>query len=236
MSVIDTAANAIVKRLPMRYCDTINDVPENCGTVDLAISPDGQRLYVVNAIDESIEVLDTADDSVVGRILLRGPPIPDELNKHPVFVTVAPDGQLLAVSHSYADSELAQPNFIWLARGLSSTQVLFSDSPSALFSERALAIASVPGGCVVPPTATPTITVTPLSTPTPTPSRTPMPCVADCSGNGRVTVEEILTAVDIALGSADLGNCPCADADGDGAVTVDEILAAVNTALSGCAP
>jgi hypothetical protein len=49
-----------------------------------------------------------------------------------------------------------------------------------------------------------------------------------------VTVDEILTGVNIALGTVPLDQCPPLDGNNDGKVTVDEILAAVNNALSGC--
>ncbi|MFI5367220.1 MAG: hypothetical protein ACHQ4J_16540, partial [Candidatus Binatia bacterium] len=53
-------------------------------------------------------------------------------------------------------------------------------------------------------------------------------------GDGSVTVDELLTGVDIALGSAPITDCPSFDSNGDGAVTIDELLVAVNHALSGC--
>src|SRR5262249_27945841 len=59
-------------------------------------------------------------------------------------------------------------------------------------------------------------------------------CTGDCNANGSVTVDEILTAVNIALGSLPVSACTPADADGSGTVTIDEILAAVNFALTAC--
>lgn len=59
-------------------------------------------------------------------------------------------------------------------------------------------------------------------------------CVGDCNGDGEVTVDELLTGVNIALGSLPIERCPVFDANGDGAVTVNEILVAVNNALGGC--
>jgi len=82
---------------------------------------------------------------------------------------------------------------------------------------------------VDPPT--PTATPTP-PTPTPTPTAA---CVGDCNGDQHVTVGEILTMVNMALGTADISGCKAGDANGDGQITVDEILTAVNKALNGCA-
>jgi hypothetical protein len=62
----------------------------------------------------------------------------------------------------------------------------------------------------------------------------PPRCAGDCNGDGAVTVDELLTAVNIALGNAPVGQCPAFDVNGDGAVTVNEILAGVNNALNGC--
>jgi hypothetical protein len=85
------------------------------------------------------------------------------------------------------------------------------------------------------PTAT--STETPTSTPTvvPSPTATIVPCVGDCDGSGDVTVNELITMVNIALGNASLNSCPAGDADHSGAITIDEILRAVNHALNGCA-
>jgi subtilase family serine protease len=59
-------------------------------------------------------------------------------------------------------------------------------------------------------------------------------CVGDCNGDGVVTVDEVLTAVNIALGAEPVSQCPGLDANGDGIVTVDELLQAVDNALNGC--
>jgi len=92
------------------------------------------------------------------------------------------------------------------------------------------------------PTATPTNTATVSATPTPTatgtatpsPTVTPVPCIGDCDRQGTVTVDEILTMVNIALGNAAVSTCNAGDANNDRQITVDEILSAVNNALNGC--
>ena len=60
-------------------------------------------------------------------------------------------------------------------------------------------------------------------------------CSGDCNGDGAVTVNELITMVNIALGSAASSACSAGDANGDGEITVNEIVAGVNHALSGCA-
>jgi len=107
-------------------------------------------------------------------------------------------------------------------------------------------VSGVDGMIVVvpPPTATPTFTPTPTatatptatSTPTKTPTATPtrIPCAGDCNGSHTVTVDEILTLVNIALDNGSVAACQTADTDHNGRITIDEILAAVNNALNGC--
>jgi hypothetical protein len=79
------------------------------------------------------------------------------------------------------------------------------------------------------PTPTPTPPV-----PTPTATAAVSTCIGDCNGDGRVTVDEVVTGVNIALGVVPASACPAFDGNGDGTVTVDEILQAVNNALNGC--
>lgn len=59
-------------------------------------------------------------------------------------------------------------------------------------------------------------------------------CVGDCDGSNDVTVDEIITMVNIGLGSQSVSACLAGDSNGDGQVTVDEIVTAVNNALNGC--
>jgi large repetitive protein len=76
-------------------------------------------------------------------------------------------------------------------------------------------------------TCTPTTAAT-----TPTPTRTQ--CVGDCDSNGKVTIDELLTMVRMALDSEATQDCIAGDVNRDGAISIAEILAAVNRALSGC--
>ncbi len=83
-------------------------------------------------------------------------------------------------------------------------------------------------------TATPTRTRTPTRTATATSSPSPVGCAGDCNANGAVSIDEVIRAVNIALGSQDLTVCGAADRNHDGNVTIDEIVAAVNFALANC--
>jgi len=57
-----------------------------------------------------------------------------------------------------------------------------------------------------------------------------VPGIGDCDGNGQVTINEILTMVNSALGLMPCSNCIGAQCP----VMIDQILAAVNNALNGC--
>lgn len=62
----------------------------------------------------------------------------------------------------------------------------------------------------------------------------PVRCVADCDGSGQVTVDEVVTAINLALATQVEVQCSAADSSGDGAVTIDEVVQAVTAALQGC--
>jgi uncharacterized repeat protein (TIGR01451 family) len=59
-------------------------------------------------------------------------------------------------------------------------------------------------------------------------------CIGDCNGDAEVTVDELLTMVNIALGNANVSACTPGDDNHDNEITIDEILTAVNHALTGC--
>jgi hypothetical protein len=63
---------------------------------------------------------------------------------------------------------------------------------------------------------------------------TPAVCVGDCAGTGVVAVNNLITIVNIALGSLPVGACDAGDQNEDGKITVSEIVTAVNNALNGC--
>jgi hypothetical protein len=61
-------------------------------------------------------------------------------------------------------------------------------------------------------------------------------CRGDCNSDGMVTINELITGVNIALGNTAIEQCPSFDSDGDGNVAINELIAAVNNALNGCGP
>jgi cytochrome c peroxidase len=60
-------------------------------------------------------------------------------------------------------------------------------------------------------------------------------CPCDCNFDGTVAVNELITSINISLGSS-LALCVVSDPNGDGDVTVNELVQGINGALEGCAP
>ena len=61
-------------------------------------------------------------------------------------------------------------------------------------------------------------------------------CFGDCDGDQHVTVDELVTLANIALGNAPATACVSGNLSGDMALTVDGIVKAVRNAISGCQP
>ncbi len=78
------------------------------------------------------------------------------------------------------------------------------------------------------------VAITPSSTAMPTPTVTPKPCVGDCNGDGKVSIDELVKGVAIALGNITLDRCPEFDCHGNGEVAIDCLVQAVNNALNEC--
>ena len=84
VSVIDTASNTVVKTIDVGLHPT-----------GMALSPDGDRLYVTNANSDTVSVINTATDAVVKTHPRRrdGPSRAPLLGSSPNAVAVSPDGQ-----------------------------------------------------------------------------------------------------------------------------------------------
>jgi len=60
------------------------------------------------------------------------------------------------------------------------------------------------------------------------------PCVGDCAGDGRVTTDDLVRGVNVALGRSDEQARLAFDDNGDDRVSVDELVQAVMNSLRGC--
>jgi cytochrome c peroxidase len=62
----------------------------------------------------------------------------------------------------------------------------------------------------------------------------PVSCPGDCNLDGKVDVNELVSAIGVSLNASSLAICVTSDSNGDGAVTIDELLRAIGGALNGC--
>ncbi len=59
-------------------------------------------------------------------------------------------------------------------------------------------------------------------------------CPGDCNGDGRIGIDELVTAVRISLHEIELSVCPSVDADSDGGVAIHELIGSALGARYGC--
>jgi 6-phosphogluconolactonase (cycloisomerase 2 family) len=198
----------------------------------LALTANGQYVYVAS-FDEDITVF--VRDPATG--LLSFIQNDNVLPGGPVALTVSPDGARVYVA-SYVSSTRSELNvFTRAANGTVASQETYADGANAQGVNGASAVVVSPDNRHVYVTgrsdnALAVFAINATLGPTPTP--TAPVCTGDCNHDGEVTVNELLTMINIALGNAGVSTCTAGDANGHGRVTVDEILTAVSNALNGC--
>jgi hypothetical protein len=82
-------------------------------------------------------------------------------------------------------------------------------------------------------TPTGTLTVTSIPSPSPTATSVFMACVGDCTGSGMVNIADLVTGVNIALGSLPVSACPAFE-NAQGTVDIAQLIKGVDNALNGC--
>jgi hypothetical protein len=126
-----------------------------------------------------------------------------------------------ATGFDLEDETVADDGFIWE-----------SDRVGVLGTGRSLSVADLPPG---PHSLTVTLADSDGQTASTSVSfLVAAACTGDCDGDGRVSVAELVRAVNIALETQRTAACEAADAGGDGRVTINELVRAVAAALSGC--
>lgn len=218
VGVVDVASGTVAESIAVA-----------AGPSDLALSADGRFLYVVT--ENNLTVVSTDTNQV-------GPE--RRIGDSPRNVAVAPNGERVYMTDGDALYVIdAREHVLDSATGIVGPRALAvtpdsrevyvaTESGSVVVFDAAahrtepaievgsgavnLVIADTPGSCGAAAEA----------------------CGGDCNRDGAVTVDEILTALNIALGNDTLAACSTADANGDQQVQVDEIVAALAAALGGC--
>lgn len=96
-------------------------------------------------------------------------------------------------------------------------------------NELVLAVNSALDGCPALPTP-----VAVECQPTPTPPRDCTACKVDCNCDGRVSIDEIILGINMALELRNIVECPSLDIDASREVTVDELVFSVLAAINDC--
>jgi len=164
----------------------------------------------------------TACTGVRGQVFstINNSPIPDGSVLYTCTVTISDSASLGTYPLSVTGTLAGDPNGTRVSiGGYDGAIVVRNETPAATAAA----------------TQTPTQTLTPTQAPTvtPTPISTPRLCVGDCNGDGEVTVNELMTLVNIALGTTEPSACVDGVPSGDN-VNIALILTAVNNALNGC--
>jgi YVTN family beta-propeller protein len=106
VSVIDTAMGTVVKR-----------IPTGGHASGLAVSPDGARLFVANALSDTVSVIDTSDDTVAATVDVS--PYPRApMGSLPNAVALSPDGKALYVANGGNNDVAVVDTATYTIRGL----------------------------------------------------------------------------------------------------------------------
>ena len=177
----------------------------------VALTPDGRFAYAPNCgefclSDEPSSVSTVSVIDTATNTVAATVPLPP--TSSPTGVAITPDGKFAYVPNGWSNS------------------VAVIDTTKAVADPGHAVVATIPVAGPRPET----IAISPL----------PMcvdghpTCVGDCGVDRQVTVNEIITMMNIALGNADVSGCQAGDLGGDGQITVDEIITGINNALGGC--
>lgn len=244
-AVIDTATNSMRATV------------QGGGPLGGAITPDGHFIYGVNPFTNTLSVIDTTKaltdpaHAVAQSIVIANCPF---------AVAITPDARFAYVVNR---GEGCSNEGVMGGVAVVDTAMLLTDPTHAVVNTIPFPAGSDPAGIAITPdgrdayvTAQSANTVSVIDTaalavvttiPIPAGDGTtgiaiapfpcgepPSKCVGDCNSDTQVTVDELLTMVNTALGNAEVTACEAGDANHDAQITIDEILTAVNNALNGC--
>ena len=140
----------------------------------------------------------------------------------PVSIPKIPSGEIVKVNLKPADSSVTAPVPLHVFSALDATKPQFAANLS--IGDQSACDVSADG------TKSTVLFVDGMFTP----GETGPVCVGDCNGDGAVAINELITGVNIALGSANVSACSSFDVNKDGSVAINELISGVNNALGGC--
>jgi DNA-binding beta-propeller fold protein YncE len=228
IAAIDVAAAAVVDTRPVK----VDGIP-----ADIAVTPDGGVMYVCLSPPEVPQF----SPPLPGAIAIVDPQTYEVLKVFPYSssrVVFSPDGRAVYAAASKNGVAVidttAQAITAWVDPGLAPERVAIRPDGAFLYATgfgSTVAVidtrAAKVWGYLFVGALTGDIAV----------GEAPdLGCSGDCDGDGQVTVDEILTLVNIALGAEDVRKCSTVEAAStQTAVAITEILRAINNALHGCA-
>src|SRR5262245_6248972 len=226
VSVINAANNSVIDTIP------VGDQPAG-----IAFSTNGARAYVTNGTGASVSVIDVANRTVTKTIEL--PCKNDPTHCSPRGVAVSSDGASVYVTNLLGGTVLVIDT---ASEAVSGDAITVGSGPVAvaIASDATVFVSNLMSASVsvIDPESRAVQTIDEISGPfdlTLGPCPPPdVVCTGDCDSDGRVSVGELVTGVNISLGSRVLSACPSFDGDDDDRVSVSELVRAVNNALKGC--
>lgn len=198
--------------------------------IDVALSPDGSLAHVANE-DGTITEIDVATGTTLDTFTV---------GSLPISISVAPDGNTIYVANR-GDDTVSVIDLIGDPITITDIDVGQSPVATALSSDGLLIVANLQGESLsVIDTQNGNTVLDPIAAGTspfalavaPCPGGTT--CVGDCNGDGAVVINELITGVNISLGSRPISACPAFDNNDNGQVEISELIRAVNNSLDGC--
>lgn len=230
MAVIDTELKLTRARFSLGEA--------NAGPIAIALDARHGIGYVAMLLGRFVQVIDTAELRRDGSNTL---PLPNSGPvRGPVAIALTADGAMAYVATQREDSGVGEVLPIATASGQVNVVIEVGDNPEALAltADGELVLVANAGSDTVSliearrqrVTATIPVGTTPMGIAI---GVVPL-CPGDCDGDGRVVVDELVTAVNLALTQQPVTPCPAVDRNANGVITIDELVAATDTMLEGC--
>lgn len=239
VAVISGSLDGVAATIRTTACEPFDSIScidcpaaARCFTTGIATDPNGSSIYVLNLHTSDVSVINAATRRVVSTIAVGTSPLEIAIGTVPGGCAL-PTATRAATATRTATRTPTQPPTATRTASRSATASATRTASRTQTPSRTATSSQTP---------TPSRAFSPSSTPVPTRKASPSPtipifflrCTGDCNADGAVSIEEIITGVNIGLGSLTLAACPSFDSDGDGAAAITELIEAVFTSLNGC--